>query len=126
MKKISILMYILSIAMLIVCCKKEKDNPFSPAGYWRGSAYIYHTAILNKTNGVSRLYMRFPGTDTANAEVKINGSYTTSANGFRAIYSSGNTDTVLIESYVATNSLISGLIVFATGEAVSFEFRKQP
>ena len=72
------------------------------------------------------MYIRFPGTDPASAEVKVSGSYTTSANGFRATYNSGNTDTILIESNVATNNLISGLIVFATGEAVSFEFRKQP
>lgn len=122
------------IVMAVVCmaliaataCKKEKNSaPFKPEGYWRGSAYLFHTAILNKPGGISRLYLRFPHTDTAGAEVKGDGTYTFSGNYFRAAYGVNAKDSILIESYAPSSPTLKGTLVLATGEIVSFEFVKQ-
>jgi hypothetical protein len=122
------------LVMAVVCtaligstaCKKENTaTPFKPEGYWRGSAYLFHTAILNKPNGDSRLYLKFSNTDTASAESKGDGKYIVSGKYFRAAYGVNQKDSIVIESYNASSPNLKGTLILSTGEIVPFEFFKQ-
>jgi hypothetical protein len=126
MKKRSITISMCMAVLLTAACKKENDIPsFSPAGYWRGNAFIYHTAILNRADGTSRLYYVIPGTDTANALLKREGTYTVAGGSFRGIYFYN--DTIFLETYAASANLMSGLLISSlTGEAIPYDLRKQP
>lgn len=107
-------------------CKKESNSiKFNPEGYWRGSAYLYHTAILNKSNGTSHLYLRFSNTDTASAVIKGEGKYTVNGKYFRAAYGVNQKDSIVVESYNASSPNLKGSLILATGEIVSFDFIKQ-
>jgi hypothetical protein len=124
--KQSLVAILCAAAIGMASCKKESNSvKFNPEGYWRGSAYLYHTAILNKPGGVSRLYLRFPATDTASAELKGDGKYTLSGNYFRAAYNVNQKDSIVIESYNASSPNLKGTLILATGEIVSFDFIKQ-
>lgn len=120
---------VLVLSSTFMACKKEKiEEPpaFSAEGYWRGQTYLYSVAILNKGNGKSRLYFRIPGVDTAGAESKLDGNYTTTQNGIRATYYFPNTTGhFLLETYSASQNIITGLLVYQTGEATTFDLRRQ-
>ena len=111
-------------ALIVSGCKK--DTPaFKPEGFWRGNAYLYHAAILNRQNGTSRLYFVIPGTDTSKAGTKIDGTHTMNQGKFIATFNDV-TDTLTLESTGVSASTLSGLIISSTlGQAVPFNFTKQ-
>lgn len=125
MKKIAI-----AAIIFITACKKENDTPppapeFKPQGFWRGNAYLYHAAILNRPNGTSKLYFIIPGTDTSKAQTKVEGTYTMNQGKFLAVFNEAS-DTLLVESTGTSATVLSGLIISTTlGQAVPFNFNKQ-
>jgi hypothetical protein len=112
--------------LFITACKKENDTPaFKPQGFWRGNAYLYHAAILNRPNGTSRLYFVIPGTDTSKAQTKLEGTHSMNQGKFLAVFNDVS-DTLLFESTTTSPTLLSGLILSTTlGQAVPFNFNKQ-
>lgn len=112
-------------AFLLSSCKKEKEAvSFQPVGYWRGNAYLYHTAILNKANGKARLYFRITGTDTANA-VRADGWYKVEGNLLTAqcVY---NDDTLFLEMHKLSFDNMSGqLYTTFSPEIVECSLRRQ-
>jgi hypothetical protein len=113
------------IAAIAIACKKETPG-FRPEGFWRGNAYLYHAAILNRQNGTSRLYFVIPGTDTSKAGSKVEGTYTMSQGKFTAIFLEAS-DTLIVESTSTSATTLSGLVISTTlGQAVPFNFTKQP
>lgn len=81
---------LLSLVLMagLISCKKETTEPspvFNPVGYWRGNASHLHAAILNKSDGKSRIYFRIHGQDTAGATIG-DGSYTFTGNTFKGSY----------------------------------------
>lgn len=116
------------VILLAAACQKEnKKPPFNAIGYWKGTAYLYTTAILNKSDGTSRLYVRTVSNDTARADIKLNGTFTSNEDGMKAIYYySDSTDNIMLETYTASQTNITGLLALTTGEAVTFDLRKQP
>src|SRR5688572_13768645 len=84
------------IAAIAIACKKETAG-FRAEGFWRGNAYLYHAAILNRSNGTSRLYFVIPGTDTARAGSKVEGTHTVNNGKFVAMFAEA-TDTLYVES----------------------------
>ena len=125
MKKIAI-----AAIIFITACKKENDTPppapeFKPQGFWRGNAYLYHAAILNRANGTSKLYFIIPGNDTSNAQTQLEGTHSMSQGKFLAVFPDV-TDTLLVESTGTSATVLSGLIISSTlGQAVPFNFNKQ-
>jgi hypothetical protein len=112
-------------AVIAIACKKEIPG-FKAEGFWRGNAYLYHAAILNRTNGTSRLYFVIPGTDTSKAGSKVEGTYTMSQGKFTAIFLEAS-DTLIVESTSTSATTLSGLVRSTTlGQAVPFNFTKQP
>ncbi|MGB4845808.1 MAG: hypothetical protein WBP16_15190 [Ferruginibacter sp.] len=128
MKKRSILITICTAVLLITACKKETTEPeINPAGYWKGYAFTFHTAILNKDNGTSRLYLRIVGTDTANASAIRDGNFTISGGEFKGTYYDGADTAYSIEADFASHNTLTGIMIFSsTGEAIPFDFRRQP
>lgn len=96
---------VLISVMVLISCKKETTTApvVNPVGYWKGNAAHYHTAILNKADGTSRIYFKIFGTDTASATIG-DGSYAITGNRFRA-------------SYLLKNSSVSFFIEGNTGQA---------
>ena len=108
-------------------CKKEKDAPaFKAEGYWRGYAYHNHVALINKPNGISRLYYGFSGRDTAGAFFREDGTYTVSGAFFRGVYPIGGADTLFLETHTTTNSTITGMLWSAqSADVAPFSLIKQ-
>jgi hypothetical protein len=120
-------MAICFLAVIIISCKKENETPaFKPEGFWRGNAYLYHAAILNRQNGTSRLYFVIPGTDTAKSLTKLEGTYSMNQGKFLAVFHDP-ADTLFIESTSTSATVLSGLVLSTLqGQAVPFNFTKQP
>src|SRR5678816_1485978 len=79
----------MGMLLLLTACKKETVSAgnFSPFGYWKGYWYAYNTAILNRVNGTSRVYILIPnGDDTASAVYKIEGKFSVNGSVFRSDY----------------------------------------
>jgi hypothetical protein len=112
------------LTTIAIACKKETPA-FKPEGFWRGNAYLYHAAILNRPNGTSRLYFVIPGTDTAKAGSRLEGSHSMNKGKFTAIFYEAS-DTLIVESTSTSANVLSGLVISTTlGQAVPFNFTKQ-
>lgn len=120
-------MAVVSTAIVFMAgCKKEKDAPaFRAEGYWWGYAYLNHMALVNKSNGVGRLYYGFSGTDTASAFFRLDGTYTVSGGTFKGVYPTGS-DSLILETHNSTNSTITGMLWSTTSPDVApFSLVKQ-
>ena len=118
----------LSIVLVFIAgCKKEKDVPaFRAEGYWKGYAYLNHAALVNKSNGVSRIYYGFSGSDTATAFFRVNGTYTVRGGLFNGVYPLGGDDTLFLDSHTTTNSTITGMLwTAASADVVPLSLVKQ-
>lgn len=121
-------MAVVSTALVFMTsCKKEKDAPaFNAEGYWRGFAHQTHAALLNRSNGVSRVYYGFSGSDTASAFFKEDGSYTIRGGLFKGVYPLGGDDTLFLDTHTATNSTITGMLwAAASSDVAPFSLVKQ-
>lgn len=130
MKQIPVLIICtLAVLMQPACTKEKEDGPkFLAPGYWRGNAFIYHTAILNRSNGTSRLYYVIQGYDTTLSLLTKEGVYSVNNGVFKAAYpyGGGTDDSIFIESTTVSPSDMSGLLISSlTGEAAEFKLRKQ-
>jgi hypothetical protein len=126
MKNTKILIALSIVALCITSCKKENVQPFKPGGFWDGTVYMYHTAILNRENGQSRIFFRILGTDTTNTSITADGVYTVSGSSFKARYFFNGDDTLFLESRSVSADLITGKYFSTlTPEVVDFELQRQ-
>lgn len=132
MKKGTIMIAICTTVLLITSCKKEiceketGESKFAAAGYWRGYVLNLNSAILNREDGSSRIYLQIPGADTANAVIAWDRHFTVPGGLFKATYLKG-TDTIFVDTTTATpNSMSGALILYNSGAAYVFDLRKQP
>lgn len=115
------------VILTAVACKKEKaDTKFTAEGYWTGKLYTYNAAILNRSNGTSRLYSGILGEDTAGAQDKLDGKYISTGDSFVAAYPIGTNDTGFLKAYKIEPLLMSGGFSTTTlpGANFPFEFKK--
>ena len=126
MKRTAITVTVVTAVLLLTACdQKEEEYQISPAGYWRGTATGFQTAILNRANGSSRFYFKITGSDTANSTLKYEGTYKHTNDAFKAIYPS-NDDTVSLECTFVSEQAMFGFVTLISAEPVSIEFERQP
>lgn len=115
------------LLLLATACKKEDNSPIhNPTGYWRGSVYVKHGALLVKPGGEAALYFNVYGNDTAGA-IKGYGRYTVSGNSLKAYGAiSGTNDTLFYYTNMETVDLMTGIFFHTwTGEAPECKLRRQ-
>ena len=124
--------FILIPSLILSCTKEKVQQNFSPVGFWRGNAYLFHTAVLNKPDGSARIYFRITGIDTANA-IKADGFYSVSGNSFKVTGVNKRNDpnydirdTLFIEANLTSPSLMNGQLYSTfSPEIVDCTLRKQ-
>jgi hypothetical protein len=114
-----------AVLSLTACEQKDEDYQMSPAGYWRGHADGFTTAILNRENGSSRLYFKIPGTDTAKSTVKIEGIYKHTDDAFEGKYPSAD-DTVTLQCTFISQQEMFGFMTLISADPVSIDLERQP
>ena len=124
-----VLLAALFISAVLFSCTKDKDAHapvFNPEGYWRGNANIIHTAILNKPDGKTRVYLRIFGADTASAIIG-DGTFAVSGNSFKGIYfTKDNADTIFVETNYGPGDELTGQVYTTfTGEILDCTLRRQ-
>lgn len=120
---------VILISVVLFSCKKETTEQvtaFNPVGYWRGNAAQHHTAILNKSDGTSRIYFRIFGVDTAGATIG-DGTYTVTGNSFKATYLiKNNPISFFIDARPGQADVLAGqLFNSTTPDIVDCTLRKQ-
>jgi hypothetical protein len=96
----------LSIALsLFAACRKDKQPPpFSATGYWNGVMLYYDVSLINREDGTVRFYIQVPNGDTAATVMqKLDGTYTSKANSYHAVFPLGEDS-----SFLDARSLSSG------------------
>jgi hypothetical protein len=127
MKKMCLIAAICFAALLTIGCKKEKEATAKDyVGIWRGSSYIFYTMLFNLPDGSSKLYFKVKNGDTAQAGVKLYGTYTLDKGILRGEYEFAvSYERVSLETSKLSTNHMEGMVLFIeSGDAFTFELKK--
>src|SRR6185295_4987620 len=117
------------IMLLTVACKKEKEASFSALGFWKGYFFAYSAALVNRPDGTARIYIAFRNSDTAGAQLKLDGLYTSTPDSYFGHFRS-DTDTITFKARRVSPGSMAGTSsspgVDTLGGAYPTEFFKEP